>query len=90
MRGAGLIQLMLALGINTDPPPEMFTQPVKEAAKLERRFRLERPSGKALRDSFYGDVAHAYQSRRCLRVAASQSDGCRHRRRRRDSRRLGA
>ena len=62
MRGAGLLQLMLAAGINETPPPDMFNKPVKGGQKLERRFRLQRPAGKLLDDSFYRDVAHAYQS----------------------------
>ncbi len=64
MRGAGLVQLMLAIGINEEPPPGMFTTnpPVAAGQKLERRYRLKRPAGKRLDDSFYRDVAHAYQS----------------------------
>jgi hypothetical protein len=64
MRGAGLVQLMLALGINEDPPPGMLSQPPRrgQGQKLERRFRLKRPAGRRLGDEFYKDVAHAYQS----------------------------
>jgi hypothetical protein len=64
MRGAGLVQLMLALGFNEQPPPDMFSRPVDKdvGQTLERRFRLKRPPGKRLADEFYRDVAHAYQS----------------------------
>lgn len=63
MRGAGLVQLMLALGFDQQPPPDLFASPPARAGmKLERRFRLERPPGKALPDAFFRDVAHAYQS----------------------------
>lgn len=62
MRGAGLVQLMLAAGINDDPPPSMFSKPPAKGMDLARRFRLKRPAGKRLDDAFYRDVAHAYQS----------------------------
>jgi hypothetical protein len=62
MRGAGLVQLMLAAGINEQPPPDMFSAPVPKGMDLSRRFRLKRPAGKRLDDAFYKDVAHAYQS----------------------------
>jgi hypothetical protein len=60
MRGASLVQLMLALGF--DRPLPDFTKPPKKGMRLERRYQLERPPGKRLDDSFYRDVAHAYQS----------------------------
>jgi hypothetical protein len=64
MRGAGLVQLMLALGFNEEPPPDMFTTPVPRDTGMElvRRHRLKRPAGKRLDDAFYKDVAHAYES----------------------------
>jgi hypothetical protein len=62
MRGAGLVQLLLALGIN-EPPPDLSKPPPPEhGMPLERRYRLKRPPGKLLADDFYKDVAHAYQS----------------------------
>ncbi len=64
MRGAGLVQLMLAAGFNEEPPPGMFTAPVTRDTGMElaRRHQLKRPPGKRLDDAFYKDVAHAYQS----------------------------
>ncbi len=62
MRGAGLVQLMLAAGFAETPPADMFETPVKGGLALEKRYRLKRPKGKRLEDSFYRDVAHAYQS----------------------------
>jgi len=64
MRGAGLVNLLLALGFNEQPPPDMFTTPVAKdtGMELSRRHRLKRPPGKRLDDAFYNDVAHAYQS----------------------------
>jgi hypothetical protein len=63
MRGAGLIQLMLARGFNEEPPPGMLSKPPSgRGHKLERRYRLTRPAGKRLDDSFYRNVAYAYQS----------------------------
>lgn len=64
MRGAGLIQMALAIGFDQEPPTlEALSQrPARSGAKLERRYRLERPKGRRLGDDFYRDVAHAYQS----------------------------
>jgi hypothetical protein len=63
MRGADFIRLMLAMGIEEEPPPGMLTrQPPDSGMKLERRYRLKRPAARRLDDSFYADVAHAYQS----------------------------
>jgi len=61
MRGAGLVQLLLAAGIN-DAPPDLSKPPPEGSLDLTRRYRLKRPSGKRLDDGFYQDVAHAYQS----------------------------
>lgn len=60
MRGAGLVQLILAIGIDGEPPD--FSRPPKSGMDLERRYRLKRPAGKLLDDDFYRNVAHAYQS----------------------------
>lgn len=60
MRGAGLVQLVLAMGIDAEPPD--FSKPPKSALDLTRRYRLKRPAGKRLDDPFYKNVAHAYQS----------------------------
>lgn len=64
MRGAGLVNLLLALGLNGEPPPGMLssTPPRDQQMALENRFKLKRPSGKNLGDDFYRDVAYAYQS----------------------------
>jgi hypothetical protein len=62
MRGAGLVQLMLALGFDKEPAPDMFTAPVTRGMDVTRRYRIRRPAGKRLDDAFYKDVAHAYQS----------------------------
>jgi hypothetical protein len=61
MRGAGVVQIVLAMRLKEAPTPDMFTtQP--EGMELTRRHRLKRPPGKRLDDAFYQDVAHAYQS----------------------------
>jgi hypothetical protein len=64
MRGAGLVGTLLAIGMNEEPPPGMLSKPPSRDAemKLERRYKLTRPPGKRLPDSFFADVAHAYQS----------------------------
>jgi hypothetical protein len=62
MRGAGLVQMMLAIGFNQEPPESIFKTRPTEGMKLVRRHRLTRPAGKRLDDEFYKDVAHAYQS----------------------------
>ena len=69
MRGAGLVQLMLAVGLNEQPPPEMFDEPPRPSLDLTRRHVLKRPSGRALDDAFYDEVAHAYQSALALGLA---------------------
>jgi len=73
MRGAGLVQLMLAAGFHQEPPPDMFTKPPPKGIKLEPRFRLTRPAGKRLDDGFYRDVAHAYQSAVALGLRPRQA-----------------
>jgi hypothetical protein len=64
MRGAGLIQVALAVALDQEPPTleTLSRRPAKSGAKLDRRYRLERPKGRRLTDDFYRDVAHAYQS----------------------------
>lgn len=62
MRGAGAIQLALAVRINEEAPPSMFTDSPTPGAVLSRRYRLKRPAGKRLDEAFYKDVAHAYES----------------------------
>jgi len=62
MRGAALVQLMLAKGFDEEPPLNMFTNRAPKGLELSRRHKLKRPTGKRLDDSFYKDVAHAYQS----------------------------
>jgi hypothetical protein len=62
MRGAGFVQLMLAVGFDETPPPDMFNKPVTGGMDLISRYVLKRPPGKLLDDAFYKDVAHAYQS----------------------------
>jgi hypothetical protein len=60
MRGAGAVQLALALRIN-EPPPDLSSRP-KDGVRLSQRYRLKRPARRRLDDNFYKDVAHAYQS----------------------------
>jgi hypothetical protein len=62
MRGAGVLQMALAMRIKEDPPAGMLSGPPPSGMALERRYRLKRPPGKRLGDAFYRDVAHAYQS----------------------------
>jgi hypothetical protein len=62
MRGAGLVQLALAIGLDKEPPADVFTTTPEESLTLDKRYRLERPAGKRLDDEFYKNVAHAYQS----------------------------
>jgi hypothetical protein len=64
MRGAGLVQIALALGLDKQPPPQMFSTPIpsESSLRLDDRFRLKRPAGKRLDDNFYEDVAHAYKA----------------------------
>ena len=64
MRGAGLVQLLLAVGIDAEPPPGMLgSTPAADAQmKLERRYKLRWKPRQRLGDDFYRDVAHAYQS----------------------------
>ena len=62
MRGAGLLQTMLAAGVGEDPPASMFSTPPEGGMTLERRYVLKRPPGKRLGERFYQDVAHAYKS----------------------------
>jgi hypothetical protein len=60
-RGAGLVQLMLALGIDQEPEPGMLaTPPVR--IETSERVVLRRPAGRRLDDRFYRDVAAAYRS----------------------------
>jgi hypothetical protein len=61
MRGAGAVQLVLAMRLKEEPAPDMFTTR-PEGMELTHRFRLKRPAGKRLHDDFYKDVAHAYQN----------------------------
>lgn len=69
-RGSGLVQLMLALGIDQEPPAGMLSGTPAEAvarevarkADSEPRYVLKRPRGKRLPDSFFANVARAYQS----------------------------
>jgi hypothetical protein len=62
MRGAGLVQLMLAMGINTEPPASMLSEAPAEGMKLERRYKLKWKPRQRLDEEFFADVAHAYQS----------------------------
>jgi hypothetical protein len=64
MRGAGLVQLLLAAGLDEEPEPGMLGRPGRkgQGQRLERRYRLRRPPGRRLDDGFYRDVAHAYDS----------------------------
>jgi hypothetical protein len=66
MRGGGWIQSMLAGHINDDVPAGMLSAPPPGSwghpAELVRRHQLERPARRRLDDSFYRDVASAYQS----------------------------
>jgi hypothetical protein len=62
MRGASLVNLMLAIGINETPPASVLSGPPPTGMKLEQRYKLMRPSSRRLDDAFYADVAHAYQS----------------------------
>ena len=64
MRGAGLVQMLLALGIDTEPPPGMLgtTPPPDAQMKLERRYKLRWKPRQRLDDNFFADVAHAYKS----------------------------
>lgn len=62
MRGASLVQVMLALGINTDPPPGMLSEAPASGVQLERRYRLKWKPRRPIDDAFLADVAHAYQS----------------------------
>jgi hypothetical protein len=62
MRGAGLVQLILAMGIDQDPPVSMFSTPPEGGMTPEQRYRLTRPPGKRLGKAFYESVAEAYKS----------------------------
>jgi hypothetical protein len=63
MRGAGPLQVALAIRINEDVPASLLSAaPPSGGAALERRYRLTRPTRRRLDDAFYRDVAHAYQS----------------------------
>ena len=63
MRGAGLVQLLLALGINEEPPPGMLsTSPAPDAGIRYQRYRLKWKPRTRIDDAFLADVAHAYQS----------------------------
>jgi hypothetical protein len=62
MRGAGLIQVMLAVGVETEPPPEMLSERPTSGHTLEKRFRLKWKPRQPLDDDFLANVAHAYQS----------------------------
>jgi hypothetical protein len=62
MRGAGLVQLMLAIGINEQPPPGMLSQQPSQGMKLEHRYKLRWKPRTRIDDDFLADVAHAYQS----------------------------
>ena len=64
-RGSGLIQFMLAVGINTEPPPGMLSTPPDKfgefVEKHKPRYRLKRPAGRRLDDTFFANVALAYR-----------------------------
>ena len=60
-RGAGLVQVMLAVGFNQEPPPEMFRAFSSEVIDDPRRYRLKRPAGRKLDDAFFANVARAYR-----------------------------
>lgn len=64
MRGAGLVQLMLALGIDTEPPVGMLstTPAPDEQMALERRYKLKWKRRQPIDKGFLRDVAHAYES----------------------------
>jgi hypothetical protein len=62
MRGAGLVQLLLATGIDQEPPPGMLSGPPAEAIALERRYKLKWKRRQPVDDDFLRDVAHAYES----------------------------
>lgn len=61
MRGAGGIVLALAMAINEELPQSALSERPTDGWTPER-YILKRPEGKFLADSFFADVAHAYQS----------------------------
>jgi hypothetical protein len=61
MRGAGALQLALAMRIN-EPPPDLSKPPKEEGWPLVHRYRLKRPTGRKLDEDFFKNVAHAYES----------------------------
>lgn len=64
MRGAGLVQFWLAVGIDAEPPIGMLstTPEPDEQMALERRHKLRWKPRAPIDDAFLADVAHAYQS----------------------------
>jgi hypothetical protein len=62
MRGAGLVQLMLAIGIDQEPPAQMFSEQPPARMETMRRYRLRWKPRTRIDDAFLADVAHAYQA----------------------------
>jgi hypothetical protein len=56
----GQTQLMLALGLNEPVPATMFSAFSEKGIDEPNRFRLKRPAGRRLEDSFFENVARAY------------------------------
>lgn len=57
----GPAQLMLAIGLNAEELPEMFSAFSAKGMDEPRRYRLRRPARRRLDDGFYANVARAYR-----------------------------